>query len=265
MFCWEGPSYTRPWKTYSLVITADCDLERKKTRGIISYIPALITEDYIWHFWKDSKFESTIEKTIKKFVKKINSILMEKEKIRTEISELAAISWLERVGIDQLIDELNIADNGQRLSLKALTQSVLELRELSTKMEPDINLLRKCYPLKNAKATSETDSELALEFQSSVSSLPGDVFHIPHVESEPDDGIFLMLRHISQCNISDIALKPSDLQSGEAKARRVGRIAAPYKFAIMQNLARVFTDIGLPNSYQDRCKSTSTRFFERIA
>jgi hypothetical protein len=49
LFKWLDSKFTRPWSTYGVVVTADCDLLRSKTRGVISYVPALIIEDYIWY------------------------------------------------------------------------------------------------------------------------------------------------------------------------------------------------------------------------
>jgi hypothetical protein len=70
-----------------------------------------------------------------------------------------------------------------------------------------------------------------------------------------------MLRHIRQCKAADIAIKPEDLRFGNAVAKRVARIAAPHRYSLIQQLAQVFADIGLPASFQNLRKTTSERFF----
>lgn len=218
-------------------------------------------EDYIWHFWREPKFVSTQKSHLAKFTKRLNKRL-QKDTPEVEISEDAAIAWLQRLGADQLLDEIKITDNGQRADFKKIADELALLSKLLEATKPDLKLLKSCYAIKNPKADLDDVNALASEVQSSLSSLPGDVFFLPHVSDRTDEGIFLMLRNITQCEISAIAIRPDDIKFGEAKARRIGRIAAPFRYAITQNLARVFSDIGLPQAYEDKCKTSSHRFFE---
>jgi hypothetical protein len=77
-----------------------------------------------------------------------------------------------------------------------------------------------------------------------------------------DGGLFVMLRHIEQCALSDITYDPDEIRFGTAKARRVGRIAAPFRYAMTQSLGRIFSDIGLPKDYEVRRAESSKKFFK---
>lgn len=260
VFKWDDGHAARPWYQYGVVVTADCDLAKSKTMGRLSYVPALTMEDYIWHFWRDAKFLSLQKAHISKFTSRLNNRL-KRDGHQVEVSEEAAQAWLERAGIEGLLDEISITDKGQRSDFKKIADDLLILLSLLKAQEPDMALLKSCYAIKNPKVPSNDVQALAMEVQSSISSLPGDVFFLPHVHDRPDEGIFLMLRNITQCEISEIAVRPDDLRFGGAKAKRLGRIAAPFRYAITQNLARVFSDIGLPESYEEKCKTSSHRFF----
>jgi hypothetical protein len=261
VFRWESEHSERPWLQYGVVVTADCDLAKTKTKGRLSYVPALTMEDYIWHFWREPKFAQTQKSHLMKFTTRVNRRLQQDDP-QVEISEDAAIAWLQRLGADQFLDEIRITDNGQRANFKKIANELTLLSKLLEAAEPDLILLKSCYAIKNPKADPDDVKALASEVQSSLSSLPGDVFFLPHVSDRTDEGIFLMLRNITQCEISTIATRPDEIKFGNAKARRIGRIAAPFRYAITQNLARVFSDIGLPQAYEDKCKTSSHRFFE---
>jgi hypothetical protein len=260
VFKWDDEHTIRPWYQYGVVVTADCDLAQNKTMGRLSYIPALTMEDYIWHFWRDAKFSSVQKSHLAKFTSRLNNRL-KKDAHAGGVSEEAAWTWLQRKGIDGLLDEIAMTDKGQRSDIKKIADDLVKLSSLLEAKMPDLGLLQVCYAIRNPKASPDDVKALALEVQSSMASLPGDVFFLPHVSDRPDEGIFLMLRNITQCEISEIAIRPDELKFGSAKARRLGRIAAPFRYAITQNLARVFSDIGLPVSYEEKCKTSSYRFF----
>jgi hypothetical protein len=125
-------------------------------------------------------------------------------------------------------------------------------------------LLQLCFCLKhkNKNIGAEDLTPLANEVQSSISSLPGDVFYLPLERNEEEAGLFLMLRQIQQIGIFDISTRVSDMTLHLPKAKRLGRIAAPYRYAITQNLARIFSDIGLPGAYEERRDASSHKFFK---
>ncbi|MGY3444954.1 hypothetical protein [Bradyrhizobium sp. USDA 4473] len=256
--------YERPWSTYGVIVTADCDLVRSKTKGVASYVPALMMEDYIWHHWKDGKFEKALQASSSRFVSKINNRLSKLGQTAAPISLEAALQWLGRVGLEGLHNELKITDNGQRKELASLVEELSTLQALIQSEVPDIALLQSCFCLKHKGKQIQPDdlSALADEVQSSVSSLPGDVFYLPLEHEEEETGLFLMLRYIRQIEISDISIRVADMTLRNPTAKRLGRIAAPYRYAITQNLARVFSDIGLPTAYEERRDASSRKFFK---
>ncbi|MBR0812165.1 hypothetical protein JQ544_11565 [Bradyrhizobium diazoefficiens] len=262
LFKWLDPNFCRPWSAYGVVVTADCDLVRSKTNGVVSYIPGLIMEDYVWHYWKTGRFSATLETILHKFCNRINNRLRKLSNQHRDISKEAVMHWLNRVGPEGLVVELQISDAGQKSELLAMAGELQTLKSLEDTPAPDMGLLHDCYRLKHkGKKIKDGDfSAIADEIQSSISSLPGDVFFLPLDEHE--HGLFLMLRHIRQLDLSRLATSVADMTVGEPHAQRLGRITAPYRYAITQNLARVFADIGLPSSYEERRDRSSRKFFK---
>src|SRR5271154_6582920 len=93
---WESKDYAPPWRTYGIIVTADCDLEYKKHRGFLSYIPALLTIDYLWHFWRPSEFAKPARDAISTMTRRINKWREENNHTSRVLSEEAIQAWLRR-------------------------------------------------------------------------------------------------------------------------------------------------------------------------
>jgi hypothetical protein len=256
---WHDHAYAKPWRTYGIVVTADCDLAWGKHGGRLSFIPGLLTEDYLWHSWRAVKFGAECSKAVESMTVRINKWL--EKNGRSPISIEAGRTWIERVQGEAVLNELGVVDRGERNTLQPVIDRAVAFASLLNASEPDMHLLRKCHALAKGNSASD-DSLLAKAFQSAISDSPGDVFHLPVLPDRDDEGLFLMLRHISQCEVADITTRPDELRFGIAKAKRIARVTAPYRYAITQSLGRVFADIGLPKEYEDRCQSSAIRFFQ---
>jgi hypothetical protein len=264
VFVWHDRHYIAPWQTFGVIITADCDLVQGKTHGRLSYVPALTMQDYIWKFWLPDSFAATFQECETKFHSRLNKGLERLRGTSSSISKEAATTWARRVNADQLIGELGLSDPGQAKDLKTVIENYTDVRDLLQADKPDFDLLGKCYRLKNKKASTANYSDLARDIQNSVVNAPGDVFFLSGVTGYEEFGLFAMLRHISQCDVGDLALSAHQLRWGTAKAKRIARLNSPYVFSLTQNLAKVFSDIGLPHAYDERRKKGPVNYLDSI-
>ncbi|WP_018096620.1 hypothetical protein [Sinorhizobium meliloti] len=260
IFLWVGHNNVQPWSNYGVVVTADCDLEQNKTHGRLSYIPAVTMDHYIWMYWVPSKFDSTLKDLATKASTRISRIIKKVDEAHAGVSVEAILSWIRRSDPFAIIQELRIEDKGQRENVEELLSNVKQIDSLLASKQPDMLRLKKCFGIKSNKFGVDLDEELIKQLQNSISNLPGDVFFLSGIPSGDEHALFLMLRHISQCDITDIGVNQESVKWGGAKAKRVARIAPPYRYAITQNLARVFSDIGLPGDYSERRKASTSRF-----
>ncbi|WGR69816.1 MULTISPECIES: hypothetical protein [unclassified Bradyrhizobium] len=240
VFVWVDRAYQRPWRTFGVVITADCDLAQNKTKGLLSYLPALTFEDYVWSFWRPERFVPLLDRLRIKAVDRLNKTILRFNPSRKPISEEAGLAWIKRTAPGQLAQEIGLTDPGQLRDFCSTIEDFLSIDQLLQAETPDLPLLNRCHAVHRGKAPAADFADLARDIQSKVSSLPGDVFFSSGVEGFESYGLFIMLRHITQCKIEDVAIKPEELRWGAALARRVARINAPYKAAASQYEADVF-------------------------
>ncbi len=191
---------------------------------------------------------------------RINNWREKNSQRKSALSEDAISAWLGRANRETILNELGVQDKGQRNTLAPVIDKAMLLRHVIQVANPDLGMLKQSYALIRQDYTAKPHI-LSEDFQKAISSLPGDVFHIPILPDDTNNGLFLILRDISQCSPSDIARTPDDLRFGSAKARRIARISAPYRYAITQQLGRVFSDIGLPKAYEAKCNEAASKFF----
>lgn len=263
IFEWVGGERKRPWRVYGVVVTADCDLHREKHGGVISYVPAVLTEDFMWERWRVARFGKLLDDSLATCARRVSKWLRDNS-AGGEISISALRQWLERKKAAGILDELGVESPSDRTALLNVLSPAEVFETLMRSEEPDIGLMRKAYAIYKP-ASLENSTLLAADVQNSWNSLPGDIFHVPSMPEEeaPDGyGLFLQLRHIRQVRAEALSARPDELRAGGATCRRVARISAPYRYAMTQALGRVFTDIGLPEAHERRRKSAADLFLK---
>lgn len=259
IFAWENRLSVRPWKVYGLVVTADCDLVNNKTWGQLSYVPVLLFEDYIWMFWRPRVFDQFQREIRGRCAKRIGNALKKKDPDHAGISEEAVDAWLKRAGVEGLVNEIAGLDAGHAADLRKALEIFETSNEVMASASPRMDLLGKLFAAK-MKLNGGIPDAFAAEIRKHVASLPGDVFFLSGIGEFEKHGVFAMLRHISQCDVGNIAVKVDDVIYGAAVARRIARLKSPYCYALTQNLAKVFSDIGLPRAYDEAKRNSPSEF-----
>ncbi|WP_298091842.1 hypothetical protein [uncultured Sphingomonas sp.] len=257
---WLPPRASAPWRIFGVVVTADCDLVWKKHDGVVSYVPAMPARDFVWHSWRPTYFAKHQPKLMAEAAKRLNT-WRAKQGSMGELTASAVRDWLARAGVDGLLDELGATDKGQRNGLRPPLEKLLAVETALACETPDLPLLRRAHEATNQTSAANA-AILVREVQNVWSGLPGDVYHLPSTPEGEEGGLFLLLRHIRQLGVDEITGRPGAVRAGEAHAKRVARVRAPFRYAITQSLAKVFADIGLPDDHDIRKKDAAARLFE---
>ena len=255
---WVGPHRKSPWHTYGVVVTADCDLALGKHNGFISYIPAWISRDFLWFQWRPEVLSPERDKALRRMAIRL-STWRKKNGGGNEFSDDAVKDWLRRVGGEKMLQELGVTDKGQQNDLMKVIAPAKMLDDVLVCEEPSFSLLVEAY-----LHVKKDKNGLLDDVNRYLCNLPGDIFHIPSTPDGGSDDLFLLLRHIRQLQADEISARPDDIRSGAAKAKRIARVSSPVRYAITQNLAKVFADIGLSDDYHDRRGTSARRLFDKL-
>ena len=255
---WLPAHAERPWRKFGIVVTADCDLAWGKHGDIISYVPGLLSRDFIWQGFRERFFSKKRDEALQSAIKLANGAIRKQTSEESALSRSAFKDWLARTGRDGLLDELGLRDTA-RDKLGDVLDQILACDEILSTPDFDMMLLERSFARTDSKGGRST---LIRKIEENWNQLPGDIFHLPSLPTGDEDGMFLMLRHIRQLSATEVAGRPDDIMRGDVKVKRIARVCAPYRYSITQNLARVFADIGLPEDHEDRRKSSAQRLFE---
>lgn len=261
IFEWLTPFRERPWRELGVIVTADCDMANSKIGEVVSFVPLLSFEDYVWHFWREKRFEPQFKLALADLAKFINKQLSKQGK--AEISSEAASDWIQRETSETLAAAIGVVDGSLKKKFDDLCARFSDMDRLLKAESCDVALLVRAADHLKKESQLATDF-LADVLQNSLTNLPGDIFYLSQVGPE-SGGAFAMLRHIRQCGRSEIAIDPDQIRFGIAKSRRIARLRPTFKYSLTQQMARVFSDIGLPDSYDVRVKSRSAKFFGSLS
>lgn len=237
---------------FGVVVTANCDLVHKKHGGILSYVPVVPLQVYA------------------RAVTLPHLVDGERQKRRTQLVDTVPPNgWPTHQRLAEMI-ELGQGVDGVASMLpedEAAPDVLLALRRLETCLQAE----RGCRTATSVEAAivavrqmqcslREIDGQKPPKTVSLLKdlagrltkTLPGDALFLGRLSPTDDRGYIAYLRLIREVRHDSIATSAvAERRMGQAPAaRRVGRLALVYQHRLAQQMARVFSDIGLPEPYE---------------
>ncbi|MDJ0410400.1 hypothetical protein [Rhodococcoides fascians] len=247
------------WDLRRVVITADCDLARRKHGGRISTIPVLTAKEYIVevHMEKlESKLSTRLSDAATQIMNKKSYLA---NRGGTPVSSDRAIQWLAEVGPGVVAEKIQAtAPDEQELCRvhKAFEHLQIASDNFYLRTSSYLNAMQNLNPKSTIEKLTQS---LNNDFRQLMKNLPGDALFLNQIADSHSGGYICYLRMIDNVNESDIACSPSML-SDQHNWQRTSRLASPFLYALTHQLADVFSSIGLPESYESRRDDTSSNF-----
>ena len=264
VFRWVADVDDGVWLHAGVVITADCDLALNKTYGRLSFVPLLPEAEFYWNFWRPGKFGPILEKLLATGAQRASKQLSKRDGVERSISPNGLADWIDRAGPRAVAVECAGENRSLVPTLVNVFEPVERVSKLLQAQSPNWDALRNALPLRKPTHSPDTYEGIAAEFKDVVTSLPGDVFFLSEVPGALPGGYFAMLRYVSQCALEDVRISAETLRFEGGRARRISRIPAPFLYSLTQGIGRVFSDIGLPESYEERRKRSPLEMIRRI-
>lgn len=210
-----------PVHKVGIVVTADCDLEKKKHARLVTLVPVINTKTVLERCLFIEELEHKREQ--------IEAYLFKEYSINQDQDRATSITLL-RCAYES-------SDQKRKDDLKRAADFVLGDTEVIP-IDSYTDLMKKIggHPKgRNAFRDKIRDR--------------GDLLILPSIKKLGVDANIAWLRPIWQVYIDEIALRTSEVadRSGE----RLGRLDSPYRYRLTQLMAQVFADIGLPNVPDD--------------
>jgi hypothetical protein len=242
-----------PWMKLGIVVTADCDITHEKHRGILSYVPLLELKDYLALLCLPGKVLAALAPIREQLLKCIRAYQAANLPGFPEpISDEAAIQWVRNASLDEIAGELALPPGKDRDTFVNLatdylaTDAALRGGSFAALFEAIVRLRAR-----QSRNREQTTVKLNAEIRSYVVGLPGDAFFVGRASRDHGDGYIAYLRLLREIHQSTIAIKQTDLRDSSVRAKRIAALTSPYVYRLTQQLADVFSAIGLPKQYED--------------
>lgn len=235
-----------------LVITADCDISKGKFGRQLACLRIVRLDEYVRTVWAARKLERALKNETEKLrgqVAKWHTRLIGSE---STISAEAAAIWVRREDPTTLCEILHVPDGDRKKLVAALTSF------RSAYVALDSNAANGQFSQYVAFRAVVRDQELKVCRQETLQeaqkeSLPEDVFLLPSLPQIEADGAVVLLREVVGIEHEAVCYRATDAQTSDAFLR-VGRLQSTFKYAVSQAFGALYSRIGLPDTYEARCK-----------
>lgn len=204
-----------------IVVTADCDLDKKKHSRIVTLVPLLSVDEIIRHCLVYEVFDNysvLLADTCRRILK-----------ITAKTSDLAFLANVR---------ERLLEDKFESIAQKMLAQLVIG--DIFDMTIPEIKGVLELLGVKWSKMLEK--------FKSQIMSR-GDLLLLASPPLIKDSSKIAWLRAMWQEHVTCIALRTSE--EAEKRGIRMAQLKSPYRYRLTQMLGQVFADIGLPEIPKD--------------
>lgn len=205
-----------PLRKAGIVVTADCDLDKKKHANLVTLVPVVSVKVLMERYLLPEDCERKRDQIEAKVFKSSNI------DIGLEIEVRKAL-LLKQVAAG----EITPADGALALAARF----VLDDME-SMSVENYLKIMQ--FSGSGVKKSADISQQIKSR---------GDVFILPDPTEFKVDEI-AWVRHIWQESLSSIAVKTSEVVARPGE--RIARLDSPFRYRLTQLMAQVFSDIGLP-------------------
>jgi hypothetical protein len=243
------------WRRFAIVVTADCDLAYQKHAGLLACVPLLPHEDYLALFPLPARLGRAKDKLLERTYALVRGYQAEnRPDYPLALSDQAIASWIDSVGTEDIIRELQVNDQKRADELTSVVGAIRGCSQASAAggFSAQLDALATALIVTQGKSTfDERRSLLARELLDQLGRLPGDAIFLHALSPRHRQGYVAYLRALVNVQDATVARSVRDLNDATTSAKRIARLGSPYVFHLTQALGHVFSAIGLPSSYEE--------------
>lgn len=245
-----------------LVITADCDISKSKFGRQLACFRVLPIDRYIRSIWAMKKLEKLRENELIQLRDQVAKWHTHSLGSKSSISADVVSAWVKREEPEAICEELNVPDDKRKKFTAALTAFRSAITTLEAHAAKDNLTQFEAYRGAVLKREVELNrQEIQQDAQKATAELPEDAFLLTSLPQVSENGAVVLLREIVGVPYDSVCYRVTDTAI-ENSLLRVGRLQPTFKYAVSQAFGALYSKIGLPATYEDRCKSVMSNLAE---
>jgi hypothetical protein len=251
---------------FGVLVTADCDLAHGKSGGVVTYVPAVPVEVYVQAFILPAEAERHADRADRALAETLER--HELSISRARILEMLALGETpDAIVALARLDGPSRPDAHRAISRIQACNFARAALESQPSFEDSVQALVSLRAAINDLAPNPSKKPASQLVRSDISSrlntLRNDAMFVSRLSPNHTHGCVAYLRLLREMPISLIALSPAHERLDPTisfRARRIARLRLLYVHKLLQQMAAVFTDIGLPTDYE----AERDRFFTQV-
>lgn len=240
-----------------LVITADCDISKGKFGRQLACLRVLPIDRYVRTIWAAKKLEKMQVNERIKLRGQVAKWHTQSLGTESSITADAAADWVKREEPEAICDGLQIPEKERKkftASVKAFRSAIIALEAHASR-----DKLTQFVAYRGAvlgRDVAQSWQEVLLDAQKESDALPEDAFLLTSLPQVSEDGAVVLLREIVGIPYEAVCYRVTDAVA-ETSMLRVGRLHPTFKYAVSQAFGALYSKIGLPPTYEKRCKDVT--------
>ena len=255
-------------QTFGIIVTSDCDIAQDKAWSILTWVPLVPIASYAasaWAYDEVARLTKAAETDLSNGARKTRE-----KKSLPAVSNEAIFAWARTGTFEDLCQMFGCREKSDADRLKqdhyprllAIQQAYHALEQVPPRYESwphdAIDLIFKALgALKIAKESNYVLSSLAKKMGNDLSKHPGDTFVIYGLPNVAGLGHVALLRFVREIRAAQVAKQAGAARRDELNHYRFARLSSPYRYDLTRRLGAVFSDIGLPDHYDQHNKITA--------
>ncbi|WP_157572096.1 hypothetical protein [Hydrogenophaga taeniospiralis] len=240
-----------------LVITADCDISKGKFGRQLACLRVLPIDRYVRTNWATKKLDKLkLSERIKLRgqVAKWHTQFLGSE---SSITADAATDWVMREEPEAICEALQVPEKERKKFNAALSAFRGAIDALDANASRDKLAQFVAYRAAVLRRDIEQSrQEVLADAQKESEALPEDAFLLTSLPQVSEDGAVVLLREIVGIPYEAVCYRVTDAEA-ETSLLRVGRLHPTFKYAVSQAFGALYSKIGLPPTYEKRCKDVT--------
>lgn len=242
-----------------IVITADCDIARKKYDSAIAALPLISFPDYVRHRWANDRYENTVNTDHNELTNQFNKIKKESLGSYQELKPKVLSTWIENEGAKKICQDIINEENRKKAENIIKKIQILLGLDNNPQIEAAFDRLLAYECIKENKDQATSRQDLLKKARNGLSTLPADLFFLSTIPIEGSGAHLVLLREL-------VAIKPDLVTASATIARenngylRIGRLRPAFKYALSQQFGLMFSRVGLPDDYENSKKDYLKNF-----
>lgn len=245
---------------WCLVLTADCDIAQNKLDSCFTVLSIVTATKWLESIWADEKLDQSIDKGLLELSTKIWA----HDKARDPAVLRLTKSDTLRLVLETPEASIEEAFGGDKVFGRSIAEKFLAIKAALLGQQRGEQLKAWMGWKRHLGATHKS---ISTEIREAVGNMRGGYFFLPRLPNHPIVGHVVLLRDIRAAPLDNVFRRSLDIRNTQRSAPyflRMGRLSDNLRHAIAQQVAVLFSRVGLPASFEEECDAAAGMASETV-